>query len=136
MRKHPRLRASSSARRSRAVPAPEPLAVSVTTTSLHACLRAVIAEPLVVLHVDHSHHAPVHLGDQRHVADLPEVPGEGLPVGGVAGGARRHAPAQLDQQRGHRRPIAGRRETDDDLGHQDTNGHPQGEAWQRGHPSA
>ena len=47
------------------------------------------------------------LGHQRHVADLPEVPGERLLMRGVLGGARRDAAAQLDEEARHGGPVLG-----------------------------
>ena len=76
-----------------------------------------VAEPLVVLHVDHTHDLPVELRDERDVAQLTEVTRERLAVRRVVGSAGRHAPAELHEEAGNRAPVVGRGHADGDLAH-------------------
>jgi len=77
-----------------------------------ARLRPVVAQTLVVLHIEHADDLAVAFGDDRDVLDPADVPGELQAVGRVAGGALGHAPPELDQQVGHGAPVLGERQTD------------------------
>ena len=116
MRKQPRLRAE------RLRPASNLGAHAGSARSLghdqvvHARLRTMVAQTLVVLHVDDPHHLSVHLRDQRDAVQPAEVTAELHPVGGVFRRARGHAAPQLHEQRGDRGPILGPGETHRDRG--------------------
>jgi hypothetical protein len=82
-----------------------------------------VAEALVVLHIDHADDLSLDFGDERHVLDAADVAGELQPMGGVLGRARGNPATELDKEARHRRPVIGDREPDDDLAH---TGHTQG----------
>ncbi len=95
-----------------------------------------VAEALVVLHVDHAEDVLAVGRDERHVRDLPDVTGELQAVRRVLGGASGHAPTELHEQPRHGRPVRGTREPDDDLAHTSYMGHVHGRPPHFGHPSA
>ena len=82
---------------------------------VHARLRSVVPQPLVVLHVDDADDLVAGSRDEGHVPDPAQVPGERLAMGRVVGRPLRDPAAQLHEQRGDRGPVFGPSEPDVDV---------------------